>query len=594
MLREALAAFRNKDFDNALKKLTNVAHSSDKTLLMAMVLSEQGELNSATELLEKGILEFQNHDGLLLQLCQLRKRHNQHQAFMFFFEAHHLQVRTQELAQSYLALLIELELLSKALQLDSQLTGKLKEKSGYIWYRAELYRQLGKIDEAIEILVRGIKHYPNDFHLSYRLANCYQEVGQPNLAIELYEKLYTSSPNSPELNYALACAQYSIEDYTQTKHYLDRTLEVAPNYVPAHESYSKLMWALDDKKHFLTSYKQSRLKAGMHPQVVHSEVGQLLRINELEQAKQLSEQAQKMFGHIPEIQHMHSIVLDKTGSTEQAMAILRELSQKHPYHSRINLDLANHYLVKNEPKAASNLLLKPLEVDPDNQELWAYQSIAWRLLGDDRFAWLNNYDKIIGQFELPTPPGFNSLNSFLEELKATLEQLHAKERNQPLDQSVRFGTQTDGHLLHQRNVLIGKFRQSFDLCLRSYLSSLPKDDEHPLYRRNTGHFKANGSWSVKLEQGGFHTNHIHPRGWISGPTYINIPQEMSASDPRRSGWLKLGETCLELGERENVDLAICPTPGLLVFFPSYIWHGTYPLHNSGIRMTIPCDISPIK
>lgn len=124
--------------------------------------------------------------------------------------------------------------------------------------------------------------------------------------------------------------------------------------------------------------------------------------------------------------------------------------------------------------------------------------------------------------------------------------------------------------------------------------SLPKDSSHPLLARNQHQFTTKGSWSVKLDNGGYHANHIHPYGWLSAPSYISIPDEMNSNDPDKSGWLKLGETSLELGTRESIALELCPEPGQIIIFPSYIWHGTNKLISKQPRLTIPCDIMPLK
>ena len=62
----------------------------------------------------------------------------------------------------------------------------------------------------------------------------------------------------------------------------------------------------------------------------------------------------------------------------------------------------------------------------------------------------------------------------------------------------------------------------------------------------------------------------------------------------KNGWLKLGETSLDLGERESIAREICPEEGQIIIFPSYIWHGTYQLKSTSPRLTIPCDIMPLK
>ena len=74
-------------------------------------------------------------------------------------------------------------------------------------------------------------------------------------------------------------------------------------------------------------------------------------------------------------------------------------------------------------------------------------------------------------------------------------------------------------------------------------------------------------------------------------TYLTVP-EVSEDDPARKGWIKFGQTSLNLGDEESIDLAVCPRPGMCVIFPSFCWHGTIPFESDDERMTIPCDIMP--
>ena len=46
-----------------------------------------------------------------------------------------------------------------------------------------------------------------------------------------------------------------------------------------------------------------------------------------------------------------------------------------------------------------------------------------------------------------------------------------------------------------------------------------------------------GAWSVRLNSGGFHINHIHPEGWLSSAFYVRLPDRMQGQE----GWLKFGE-----------------------------------------------------
>ncbi|CCQ11743.1 hypothetical protein PALB_26440 [Pseudoalteromonas luteoviolacea B = ATCC 29581] len=594
MISKAIHAFQKKQFDLALSLLTQQCERSpEKYHLLTLVLESLNRIEKAFESICEGVNNFPNDQRLIYQLCQFGKKHGVSLAAAELIKKQNCAVLSNEVAYAYLSLLIDCQLLQRALAFDELLSSSLKQTTNYYWYLCELHKQIADHRKALDTAKIAVTIFPDDFHLNYRLASLLQEMGKAHEALPIYQTLLKLQPKNPDLNYAIACAYHSIQDLSQTEQYLIRVLELAPNYVPAHESYTKLMWEQNRNNDYLKTYSRSRELVGLHPQVLHSEVGQLLKFDKLDAAIELSSQALKQFPTIPEIQHMQSILLDKRGNTEASIAILEKLVQTYPYHSRFSLDLANHYLVNGELHKADLLLQKPLQADPHNQELWAYQSIAWKLLNDDRFAWLNDYNKIVGQFMLPTPKGYNSLSSFLSELQSTLLTLHEKEKKQPLDQSVRIGTQTDGHLLLLENKVIQAFKWAYNECILKYFASFPTDLNHPLYRRHTGLFKTNGSWSVQLQQGGFHTNHIHPRGWISGPAYIKIPENMYANDEQRSGWLKLGETCLGLGEKESVDLALCPEEGMVIFFPSYLWHGTYTLTSSSPRMTIPCDILPI-
>ena len=95
-----------------------------------------------------------------------------------------------------------------------------------------------------------------------------------------------------------------------------------------------------------------------------------------------------------------------------------------------------------------------------------------------------------------------------------------------------------------------------------------------------------GSWSVRLPGAGYHSNHIHPAGWLSSAFYVTLPP----AGEGRAGWLKLGEPQAELG----IDLApfrhVEPRPGRLVLFPSTMWHGTVPF-EAGERMTVAFDVA---
>ena len=130
-----------------------------------------------------------------------------------------------------------------------------------------------------------------------------------------------------------------------------------------------------------------------------------------------------------------------------------------------------------------------------------------------------------------------------------------------------------------------------DAPIREYISRLDAGDRsHPVDRRKRGGYRVSGSWSVRLQSGGFHINHVHPRGWLGSAYYVSLPDVADAES--RAGWLKLGEP--------GVPIAGCPAEhfvqpaeGMLVLFPSYLWHGTVPFAAGGSRLTASFDVVPV-
>jgi hypothetical protein len=159
---------------------------------------------------------------------------------------------------------------------------------------------------------------------------------------------------------------------------------------------------------------------------------------------------------------------------------------------------------------------------------------------------------------------------------------------QPLEQSLRGGTQTDGPLFSRIEPEIRTLRAAIVETVQTYIAQLPSvDASHPLLGVPRAPVRFAGSWSVRLTDSGYHANHVHPAGWISSAFYVALPEGLGGEDS--AGWLTLGEAG-EIG----VDLPplrmIEPKPGRLVLFPSTMWHGTRPF-TAGERLTVAFDVA---
>ena len=140
--------------------------------------------------------------------------------------------------------------------------------------------------------------------------------------------------------------------------------------------------------------------------------------------------------------------------------------------------------------------------------------------------------------------------------------------------------------------MIAAFFAMIDEPIRDYIGRLRDGDRtHPTDRRKSAGYRISGSWSVRLMPGGFHVNHVHPRGWISSAYYVELPAPTREHATRQAGWLKFGEPDDRYAGC-TADHLVEPAAGMLVLFPSYLWHGTVPFERGGRRLTAAFDVIP--
>jgi Tfp pilus assembly protein PilF len=269
--------------------------------------------------------------------------------------------------------------------------------------------------------------------------------------------------------------------------------------------------------------------------------------------------------------------LSAAGAVEEADAILARL----PAGLLPPTALAKHRLRQHDPAAAEPLLAAATAAAPDDIEAWALRGIAWTLLGDPRFDWLNGQPGLVGIQELPLTAGE------IGDIVALLRDLHARSTLR-VGQSVRGGTQTHGNLLDRREPGIALLGTAIRDAVERHRAALPPaDPHHPILRHRDAPLGIAGSWSIRLTGGGFHVQHMHPMGVLSAASYWVVP-EAPATDSQ-AGWLEIGGAPAYLGLDLPPMRRIAPQVGRLVLFPSTLHHGTRPF-PAGERMSVAFDV----
>jgi tetratricopeptide (TPR) repeat protein len=363
-----------------------------------------------------------------------------------------------------------------------------------------------------------------------------------------------------------------------------------PFYIPAYENLSRLLWALGKHEAFTADLDSAIARnPGFAPLL-------LTKANLLGHAERFAE-AREVYGRAlalsddPIAHDGYARMSAELGDAATAFDHHRSAVAKNALASTPRANYGHSLLRFGEYREAITVLDGAVDCDPTDQSALGILTLALRAANDPREQYLADYERFAKPVEVPVPRGYKDMASFNVELNRALDALHRTEV-EPIDQTLRKGTQTLGSLFGRRLEIVDRLRERFDEVIRDYIAALPDDDLHPFLRRKASAFRYRTSWSSRLKDSGFHTTHIHPKGWISSAYYIELPGEVG-DHKRKEGWFTLGEPPFDLRWNEPIRRHIQPKEGTLVLFPSYFYHGTVPFHSHTNRTTIAFDVVPL-
>jgi len=452
------------------------------------------------------------------------------------------------------------------------------------------YAALGRESEAVANYRRLVALAPDNHTASHTLAVALNAANQPEEAERVVRQTLSHTRPTGSLHYTHARSLIALERFDQAELALRECVRLEPRRAEAHDSLAQLIW---------------------------------MRTGNISEATQVLDQALEKYEHDDALSATKAVLLQGAGDARGAYACLAKRAARpqpppmlliraglaalefepvtaltlaeqalraQPNHPTARKLLCAAYLGVGEGATALAECATLLQATPDDQYLIAMQATALRLLNDPRYEALCDYDKMVVSQSLETPPGWSDLTSFLTELTSRLNNLHNPHGHRLLYQSLRRGTETTQDLSRSQDPVIQALFHTFAAPIARYRNEIGQGED-PLRRRNRGASRFNGSWSVRLHSAGYHTSHVHPRGWISSACYIQLPDSMRAGHTAE-GILSFGAPGMITSPSLEAELSLRPEVGQLVLFPSYFWHGTLPFHSDQPRLTVAFDVVP--
>lgn len=440
-----------------------------------------------------------------------------------------------------------------------------------------ILRNLERRGEALKSLQRAVELAPNAANPAHALARTLNEAGLPS--IDAFARAIRLAPGTPDILLGLTAALVAERRVDEAIAGLERSLSFTPQWIAGHATLSKLRWMQGEREGFARNYDEAIARAPANLELRREQIIALVHAEHWNEALRVIAAGRAAIGPHPTFDANEAAIFSEIGEVERADALFAPLAPLHDH--TIQLRRVRHSLRSGRPAEASMVIETWLE-GPQGFLFYPYASIAWRMTNDPRWEWLEGDSRLVGVYDIADrlPP--------LDQLADTLRRLHTV-RGEPLEQSLRGGTQTDGNLFHHIDPTVVRLRETIRATVAEHIAQLPPPDQrHPfLAPRRDAPIRFAGAWSVRLSAGGYHANHVHPAGWISSALYVVLPPDLGEQD---SGFLTLGEPQAQLKLDLPPTRLIEPRPGRLALFPSWMWHGTRPF-GVGERITVAFDVA---
>lgn len=421
---------------------------------------------------------------------------------------------------------------------------------------------------------------PRDPLIAHSHARAALEAGHP--AAALFEAARNLAPADGSVVQGHAAALVAESRPDDATAMLSELLEANPLWLDGHGTLAQI--ASQQGGDAMGSINAALALHPASPDLHRLRISTLLRAQRTSETPAAIAFAQKTLGEQPWLALYRAHVASELGRLAEADTFFAQAPEAA---SGADAALfARHAIRADRPERAAAIVDNWLGRDRECA-LWPYAALAWRLTHDPRAEWLEGDEEIVRVYDLAA-----RIEDFAG-LAAHLRGLHTAQAA-PLDQSVRGGTQTDGNLLLRAEPPIQALRSVLREAVAEHVARLPTARSgHPTFIARRAPQRIAGSWSVRLQDAGFHTDHVHPQGWLSSAFYVALPDSQSGSvSGEAAGWLSLGE-CRELVPNLAPRCLVEPRPGRLVLFPSTMWHGTRPF-LAGERLTVAFDIARPK
>lgn len=447
--------------------------------------------------------------------------------------------------------------------------GRLDESEAA--YRRALEARPGDADAHYNLgIVLEARNRPADAEAAYRHAvesrpgfvdaainrgNALKALGRVDEAVAVYCEAIVRAPDRADAHNNLGGALRELGRLDAAQAAYRRALDIAPGFAEAHYN---LGIVLQDEERFDDAAAAYRRALDAEP----DHLGALVNIG---------------------------YALHRLGRTGDAAAAYRRAIDASPGYVGAHVNLGDLLLDQGELIAALELCDAFLGARPGDTAMLAFKAIVLAELGDrEAVRALTGFDRFVRPVRIAAPDGFAGLDAFNAALADHIRG-HPTLVFAPASHATRQGRHT-GELLVEPKGPVAGLEAAIRQAVEDYAQALPADPAHPFVARRPRRFRLT-AWAIVLEGQGYQIPHIHPSAWLSGVYYVALPRVIADGGADKAGWIAFGRPPDHFHTAAEPEVRhVQPEPGLMLLFPSYLYHHTVPHQSAETRISIAFDV----
>ena len=470
---------------------------------------------------------------------------------------------------------------------------------------------LGDRAEALTLFDTALAFHPGHGEALMNRGNVLSDMGQRDAAEAAYRAVLQADPGHSGARFNLGVLLEVSGKFPEAEAAFRRILAREPEHAEALFHLANILKALNRLQDALGQY-DAVLKADPgHAGAATNRGAVLQETGRPLEALAAYRQALELDPDSVDARYNLGTLLQETGRPQDAIAEYEAVLARAPGHagaqvnlaaSRKAVDLAPDYdkarvnlgdllLEMGRPDDAAAEISAYLERHPGNTSALAFQAVARTEAGDRAgAAQLLDFPRLLRAVEIAPPKGFADVAEFNRALARHLRG-HPSLAYAPASHATRRGRHSGELTIGDKGPVAG-LEQAILAAVDDYRRTLPPDPDHPFLAQRPGSLSLS-IWGVIMEDRGHQVAHIHPAAWLSGVYYPEIPDVVRDDDPEQQGWIEFGRPPGDFhANAAPITTRLCPREGLMLLFPSYLYHETVPFRAPVERLSVAFDIMP--